>query len=156
MKPQDAGNAGQGGGAVLQGIGAIASGMAANAAGKYTRKVMRVNAANALNDGMEQGERIRTAARLQMGRQLVSQGGSGFQMGTGSALDALRESAINREVDLATTRRQSEMKAAGFTQQGNLARAQGKSAMIGGFISGAASFMDAASSVFGGAGGGAG
>lgn len=140
-------------GSVLQGVGAIQQGLAANAAGKYTRKVMKVNARNALNDGLEQQDRVRTEARLAMGRQIVAQGGSGFQVGTGSALDELRESAINREIDLATIRRQSTMKAKGFEQEGRLARAQGKSAMIGGFISGAASFMDAASSAFGGAGG---
>lgn len=153
MKPADAGNAGQSAGAVLQGVGSILGGIAANNAGKYTRKVMRINERNTLNDSVEQGARIRDAARIHMGRQLVEQGASGFQMGTGSALDALRESAIEREVDLATVRRQAKLKADGFRQQGDMARAQGKSAMIGGFISGAASFMDAASQAFGGAGG---
>lgn len=143
-------------GDVLQGVGAIQQGVAANAAGKYTRKMMVVNSSNTLNDGIEQGDRIRYAARQQMGRQAVSQGASGFQMGTGSALDALRESAINREIDLATVRRQSKTRADSFIQQGSLAYAQGKSAMIGGFISGAAHFMDAAASAFGGAGGGGG
>lgn len=147
-----AGQAMQSGGSALQGVGQIMGGLAANAAGKYTRKVMRVNSDNALRDGVEQADRIRSAAREVMGRQLVAQGSSGFQMGTGSALDELFSSAIEREIDLATVRRQSEMKALGYRQQGNLARAQGKSAMIGGFISGAASFMDAASGAFGGAG----
>jgi hypothetical protein len=85
-----------------------------------------------------------------MGRQLVGQSGGGFSVGTGSALDALFESQVAREVDLATVRRQATMKANGFRQEGDLARAQGKSAMIGGFISGAASFVNAASSAFGG------
>lgn len=141
-------------GDVLQGVGAIQQGAAANAAGKYTRKMMVVNSSNTLNDGIEQSDRIRTNARMQMGRQLVGQGGSGFQMGTGSALDALYESAINREIDLATVRRQSTTRANSFIQQGSLAYAQGKSAMIGGFISGAAHFADAAASAFGGPTGG--
>lgn len=150
MKPADAANGAQGGGAVLQAASSIVGGLAANASGKYTRKVMRANAQNTRYDAMEEGERIRTAARNAMGRQLVAQGGSGFAVGTGSALDALRESAIEREIDLATVRRRSTIKAEGYEQQGEIARAQGKSAMIGGFISGAASLMDAASSAFGG------
>lgn len=147
-----AGPAAQSGGAVMQGVGSIMGGIAANRAGKFTRKAMRVNERNAYGDGEEQASRIRDAARIEMGRQMVAQGASGFQMGTGSPLDALRESAINREVDLATIRRQTKMKGDGFVQQGEQARAEGKSALIGGIMSGAASFMDAASSAFGGAG----
>lgn len=153
MKDAGAGDAAAAGGSVLEGVGQIASGLAANASGKYTRKIMRQNAVNVAADGMEQGERIRTASRLSLGRQLVAQGGSGFAMGTGTALDELHESAIEREIDLATVRRQATMKGQGYIQQGDLARAQGKSAMIGGFISGAASFMKAASSAFGGGAG---
>jgi hypothetical protein len=136
----------------MKALGPIQEGLAANAAGKYTRKAMRVNAMNTAGDAAEEGARIRDAARMQMGRQLIAQGGSGFQTGTGSALDALRESAINREVDLATVRRQARIREQGFTQQGDLAAAQGHSAMIGGFISGAASVMDDAAKAFGGAG----
>lgn len=145
---------------VLQGTGSIVGGIAANNSGKYTRKAMRANAQNTRNDAVEEGDRIRTAARVAMGRQLVGQGGSGFAVGTGSALDELRESAIEREIDLATVRRRSGIKAAGFEQQGELARAQGKAAMWGGFLSGAASFMEgaekAATAAFSGGGSGAG
>lgn len=138
----------------MKAIGPIQQGLAADSAGKYTRKVMRVNAQNTYGDQVEQDSRIRDAARMQMGRQIVAQGASGFQVGTGSALDALRESAINREVDLATVGRQAKMRAAGFIQQGDLAAAQGHSAMIGGFMSGAAAIMDeAAKMAFGGGGG---
>lgn len=128
---------------VLTGVGSIQQGMAANSAGKYTKKVMKINAKSARGDALEARDRIRTEARRTMGRQIVAQGGSGFAIGTGSALDDLFESAIEREIDIATVRRQGEMKALGFQQQGDLARAQGKSAMIGGLISGAASFVEA-------------
>jgi hypothetical protein len=147
-----AGGATEAAGGVMGAAGSVLGGLAANEAGKYTRKVMRVNGQNAQRDGVEEAARIREAARLTMGRQLVAGGSSGFQMGQGSALDALHESAIEREIDLATVRKQATMKAQAFGQQGDQARAQGRSAMIGGFISGAAGLMDAASSAFGGAG----
>lgn len=143
-------------GDVMAGIGSIQQGIAAKSAGKYTRKVMKINAHNALNDSVEERDRIRYASRLQMGRQVIGQADSGFQLGTGSALDELRESAINREIDLATSRRAAGMKAAAFKQQGDMAYAQGKSAFIGGLISGAGHFMDAAADAFGGAAGGGG
>jgi hypothetical protein len=139
----------------LQGIGSIQQGIAAKSAGKYTRKVMRQNERNALNDGVEQSDRIRTAARIAMGRQLVAQGSSGFEMGTGSALDSLFESQVEREIDLATVRRQSKMKGNAYRQDGDLAYAQGKSAFYGGLISGAASFAEGAQKLASmGAGGG--
>jgi hypothetical protein len=134
---------------VLTGVGSIQQGMAARNAGKYTRSIMKQNGRNAENDGLEQRDRIRTASRIAMGRQLVAQGGSGFAMGTGSALDELRESATEREIDLATIRRQSAMKRQGFEQQGTLAAAQGRSAMISGMISGATSFIEAGEKAFG-------
>lgn len=132
-------------GSVVQGLGSIQQGRAAYASGKYTRKIMRENEKNTRGDGLEARDRIRTESRLALGRQITAQGGSGFQLGTGSALDALHESAIEREIDLATVRRQSEMKARGFHQQGDLAYFQGKQARTAGMISGAASFLEAGS-----------
>lgn len=140
----------------MKAVGQFTQGIAAYDAGKYSRKVMRVNARNRMNDGVAEQEQIRFAARQSMGRQLVAGGSSGFQLGTGSALDALFESAANREMDLALSRRRAESEAAGFRQSGDLAYAQGKSAMVGGMISGAATVMEQVSAAFGGgAGGGA-
>ena len=120
----------------MKAVGQFAGGISAYDAGKYTRRVMQTNAQNALNAGVSERDRIRVAARAAMGEQLVAQGGSGFQMGTGSALDALRESAINRELDFAVSRQRASMAAQGFKQQGDIAYAQGKAALAGGILSG--------------------
>jgi hypothetical protein len=120
----------------MKAVGQFAGGISAYDAGKYTRRAMQTNAQNAGNAGLEERERIRGAARAAIGQQLVDQGGSGFTMGTGSAIDALQQSAMNRELDLAVSRRNASMKAAGFEQQGQIAYAQGKAAMVGGIISG--------------------
>jgi hypothetical protein len=73
-----------------------------------------------------------------MGRQLVAQGGSGFQMGTGSALDALRESAINaRSISPRCGSKRDEGRRRSASKAISLER-KASSAMIGGFISGAA------------------
>lgn len=131
-------------GQVGEAVGDFTQGIAAYDAGKYTRRVMQINAQSALDQGVAQRERIRTQARMQMGQQLVDQGASGFQVGTGSALDALRESAINRELDLMTSRQNATLRANGYEQQGALAYASGYSSMVGGIISGAAKLADAA------------
>jgi hypothetical protein len=134
----------------MKAVGMFAQGISAFDAGKYTRKVMATNSQNALNDGVAERDRIRFAARQAMGQQLVDQGGSGFASGTGSALDALKESAISRELDFAVSRRRASMAAAGYKQQGDLAYAQGKSAMAGGILSGAAEIASEVAGAFGG------
>jgi hypothetical protein len=135
----------------------VAGGIASYDAGKYTRSAMNINARNVQTGSLAERDKIRLASRLQMGRQLNDQASSGFAVGTGSSIDALRESAINRELDLMTSHANADSKAATFTQQGTLAYAKGYSDMIGGFISGAATLMDdAAKAAAGGAGGGGG
>jgi hypothetical protein len=139
----------------MKAVGQFAGGIAAYDAGKYTRRVMRVNAQNAQNAGVAERDRIRTAARSAMGGQLVGQGGSGFQTGTGSALDALAQSAINRELDIAVSRQRAGMAADAFKQKGDLAYAKGKAAMAGGILAGAVTIAETIAGAYtGGAGGG--
>lgn len=123
-------------------IGSAVQGIAASDAGKYTRKVMRINERQALIDGVAIGDRIRAEARTRIGQQISEQGNSGFVPLEGSAFDAVRESAVNAETDILLARRGKQMEAIGFKAQGDLAYAQGYSAMSGAMINGAASLMD--------------
>lgn len=134
----------------------VAQGVAAYDAGKYTRKVMRINEHQAEVDGVAMGERIRSNVRQTIGRQIVAQGSSGFVPMEGTALDEIRESAINGELDVLTARREAKMRAIGFRTQGDLAYNQGYSAMTGGILAGAASLAEKAASAGSGGGGGGG
>jgi hypothetical protein len=140
----------------MKAVGMFAQGIASYDAGKYTRSAMQTNGQNAQNAGVMERDRVREAARISMGRQLVEQGGSGFAVGTGSGLDALHASAIARELDLSLSRAKASSAAAGFKQQGDLAYAQGKSAMAGGIISGAAEIASEVAGAMGGMPGGGG
>lgn len=141
----------------MKAVGQFAGGISAFDAGKYSRRVMQTNAANAENAGLQERDRIRGAARSAMGAQLVAQGGSGFQMGTGSPLDALRESAMNRELDFAVSRQKANMAATGFKQQGDIAYAKGKAELAGGILSGVETIAEEVASAYsGGAGAGGG
>jgi hypothetical protein len=131
----------------------FSQGIAAFDAGKYTRDVEKVNAQNIQNMGVSERDRVRYAARLQMGQQLVDQGGSGFSTGTGTALDALHASAINRELDFAMSRAKANGQMAEHLQKGRMAYNQGKSAMVGGIISGAAEIAQEVAGGFAGAAG---
>lgn len=140
----------------MKAVGMFAGGIAAYDAGKYTRSVMRTNAQNTLNAGVAERERVRIISRQQMGQQLVGQGGDGMAMGSGSALDALHESAINRELDLAMSRTKASSGATEYLQKGDLEYAKGKSAMASGIISGAAELASEVAGAVGGFGGGGG
>lgn len=123
-------------------IGKVVSGAAALEAGKFTRRVMRTNKANALRDGVAESSRLRDAARLAIGRQVAGLAGSGALPDTGSALDALTETAIESEIEIMTAERRAMARAQGFEVQGNVAYAQGYNQFVGGIFNGAASLID--------------
>ena len=104
-----------------------------------------------LRDGVATAERVRNQARMVQGEAIAAQGASGFQLGTGSAMDVLLENAINAEIDIMTARTRGEnARLAKRTEASNL-RAAGRMALVQGLIGAAASVgMGAASGAFGG------
>lgn len=123
----------------IQAGGSIVAGNAAYAAGKYNRDVANRNAQVLETDAAAEGEAARAEARQVMGEAIAAQGMSGFQIGTGSALEALRESAINAELDVQTIRRKGRTAADAQRASGTLSMMEGKAARTAGYISAAAS-----------------
>ena len=110
--------------------GQIISGVASQEAGKYTRAVMYANAKNQEADTQAEVERLRTSARLAMGQQVAGlAGGTGFNF-DGSALDAVRESGIESQLEILQTRRRGTLAAKGLRSQGEVANAAGYNQMI--------------------------
>lgn len=134
----------------MKAMGQFAEGIAAYDAGKFTKKVMQLNATHTERDGAAETSRLRDAARLSMGRQVAGLASSGFSESSGSAIDALRESAIESEMDIMNTRRRASLQAAGLRTQGALARNEGYSRMVGGIVSGAATMVEEAAKYGGG------
>jgi hypothetical protein len=123
---------------VLMAGGSILKGVSSFKAGKYNRAVANQNAHEALLEGTDQATRIRQAARIQLGRQFGAQAESGFMVNQGSAFGSLLESATNGELDAMDALRQARSRAAAYRAEGHAAFAEGKSALIGGVLSGAA------------------
>jgi hypothetical protein len=121
--------------------GSVFKGIAANNAGKFNQKVDEANATNALREGTAQVQRIRDASRLALGRQFGAQAESGFEVGTGSAIDSLMESATNAELDAMDARRQAQSRYSAYMLQGQQERRAGKNALIGGLIGAAGSLV---------------
>lgn len=119
--------------------GKVVSGIAGYETGKYNRKVARTRAIEEERAGAAAVARIRDGARIAIGQQLAAQGSNGFQMGSGSALDALTESQINATLDALNARQEATARARGLRVQGDIAYAQGYNSMVQGLIGAASS-----------------
>lgn len=121
------------GGSLLQGAGGYSAAQA-------NARADRANAEQTQIDATGQEQQVDMQARAKMGEQIAQQGAGGFQVGTGSNLDALTQSATNREMDLMNIRRQAQTKANAYTYQAGIAKMQGEAAVTKGLF-GAASAM---------------
>lgn len=121
--------------------GKMFQGIAANKAGKFNEKVDEANAINALREGTAQVQRIRDASRIALGQQVGAQAESGFEVGTGTAIDSLVESQTNAELDAMDAMRQARSRYNASMLEGQQARREGKNALISGLFGAAASVV---------------
>jgi hypothetical protein len=126
----------------VKAVGSLVNGAAGYEAGKYNKKVAEQNAISSEREGAAQVAQIREAARQAMGNQISAQAGNGFQIGTGSALDALTESQINATMDALNARREAQSRAIGYRVQGAQALAAGKNAYTAGMLNAASNVLD--------------
>lgn len=110
------------GGTGLKVIGGIVEGKAAEAAGAYNQAVAERSAVEAERAGAAKEADIREQVRRSVGAQIAQQGASGFQIGQGSALDALAESQVNGMLDALRVRREAAGQAQSARSQGVIAK----------------------------------
>jgi len=122
-------------GAVVKGVGGIS-------AARHNASTLRTQAREEEQLGQAQITQIRSQARTAMGRQVASFAESGFAPGTGTALNSLEESLMQREMDVMNTRRNAAGKATGLRSQAKMAMRQGVMGALG-------TAIDAASAVAG-------
>lgn len=118
----------------LQAAGQVIGGVGQYEAGKYNAKVANTQAIELERAGAGEEERVREAARMQMGSQITAQAGGGFQIGTGSALDALTQSQVNAALDALTIRREAAGRARAQRISGAIAKSQGENALVSGML----------------------
>jgi hypothetical protein len=105
------------GGNIVKGVGSFF-------AGQSNAKALRAASREELIAGAAQEAQIREVARKAIGEQVAGQFSNGFQGGTGSALDALRESAVNAAIDAMRVRREASLRAENLRKQGHQAAVQ--------------------------------
>ena len=128
----------------VQAFGNLVSGVAGYETGKANKKIAEINAVDAEREGAAEEERIRWAARAAMGQQIAAQGSNGFQIGTGSALDAIGESQINATLDALNARRRAAAQARSLRTGGAFAMSAGKNAMTAGLFGAASNLAQGA------------
>lgn len=114
-------------GKVVQGVGGLLQGNA-------NARALKRQSREELIAGAEEESRVRDAARATMGDQVAAQFSNGFQGGTGSALDALRESKINATLDALAIRRTAMGKARSLMTQAKQAKTEGRFALLSGIL----------------------
>lgn len=119
-------------GSLVQGVGGMIAGH------KNKKRAFAAGREEIRAAGEEERE-VRKNARRAIGAQLAAQWSNGLEGGTGSALDALRESQLEAALDAMEARRQGQSRNAAL-------RSQGKAAEREGYFSGASALLGAASS----------
>jgi hypothetical protein len=115
-------------------LGSIVQGVAGYRADKYNRAVAFGNAQAEVARGDEQALRLRNLGRLQLGQQIGAQAESGFEIGTGTAIDSLMESATQHELDAMDAKYEAESRARSYRLSGAAANREGKQALLSGIV----------------------
>lgn len=129
------------GSTVLQATGALGEGKAGYKSGMYDAAVAEENARLATLDGAMRESAIRREGRQIDGEMIAAMGASGVQLGTGSALEVLRESAYNNELDALTERYNAAAEARGYRLDAARSRAGAKDARKAGFLRAGAAIL---------------
>jgi hypothetical protein len=120
-------------GSLVQGAGGLM-------AGQHNSKALRAQGREELRAAGESERELRKDARRKIGAQLAAQWGNGMEGGTGTSLDALRESELEAVLDAREVRRQGTSRAASLRSQAKQEERQGYFAAAEGLLGAASGF----------------
>jgi hypothetical protein len=116
---------------------ALYSGARQNQADKFNAGVMQTEQKAAIDQGVAQENLVRRAGREALGKESAAFAGAGVGSGVSSGI-ALRESAVNQELDALNTRYKAQFTGYGYGIESQLLRRQGDEALAsGGLLAGA-------------------
>lgn len=150
------------GSTALSAMGSIQQGQAAAASANYNAKVADMNAQiserrarDALERGKVEEQKKRTQAQQVLGQQRAAMAANGVDIGFGSPLDTLVDTATLGEVDALTIRSNSareaydyKVQAANGRADANLSRMNAKSASTGGYLNAASTILTGAGNAY--------
>lgn len=118
----------------LAAAASVVKGVAGFQAGKANAQAARAEARGQINAGVAQEADIRAQARRSAGQAIAATGANGGGLGTGSALDLLREVQLESGLDRLRVRREAANRAAGLRAQAANSKRQGLFDLVGGVI----------------------
>jgi len=153
-------------GAIQQGNAQAAAMQAQANAATYNAQVADMNAKiedrrarDALERGQEEEQRLRLQAAQLQGRQRAAMAANGVDLGFGSPLDTILDTAVMAERDALRVRRAAaneaydfDMRATNMRADANLGRMNAASSRAGASAARTAGYLNAAGTVLGGAG----
>lgn len=125
-------------GQALQAGGGLIRGIAGFQTGKANARFARAEARAAVRQGVAESDDIRMQARRVAGEAIAAMGGHGAQIGTGSALDVLRDIEVESGLDRMRVQARAHNTAQARNAQAKLYRRQGAWNLIAGVADGAA------------------
>jgi len=151
------------GSAVVGGIGAVYSANASASASRYNAQVAQMNATlseRRAKDALARGAAAEQQKRLEVaqlrGRQLAAAGANGVDVGFGSPLDAMIDTATLGELDALTIRRNAARESYDFQVQAvngradaALSNANAANTLTGGYLNAAGNILGQGSSAYG-------
>ncbi|NLS27929.1 hypothetical protein S2M10_29310 [Sphingomonas sp. S2M10] len=127
--------------------GKIVEGIGARDAAYAQGQALDENARLSVLAGEQQGWQTRLQERRQTGEMLSAQGGSGVQMGTGTAADLIAENSYQRELEILGIRQKAVRQANNYTTQANDTRAAGRAALTGSIFSAVSGALNSVSAM---------
>lgn len=124
----------------MQVAGALLGGIAGNSAARSEARTLDENGRLSLLAGEQEAAQTLREERQVSGEAIAAMAGNGTMVGTGSALDIIRQNAIEREVEIGNIRARARAEDRNYRQAASDRRFAGRQALIG-------SLFDAAGSV---------
>lgn len=147
------------GGTIIDAVAAKKAGTAAKELAEFNAEIAERQAADALILGREEENRFRAGVRGLIGRQKAGFAGQNIDLGVGTPVDVVADSAFIGELDVITIKTNAARAAWGYTVQAENFRRGGNAATTSANFSVASSILGGATSLLAlrlGMGGGAG
>lgn len=125
--------------------GSIIQGVAGLKAGNRNARRLNEQAREEQRTSAAEIRTLKDEARSVIGEQLAAQVSGGFLGGTGTALDALRQSQIEAAMDVMELRRQGELRARALRTEARDAKRAGRFALLEGVLGAASGAMKSSS-----------
>jgi hypothetical protein len=125
----------------VKAVGGVVQGISQQKAYNAAAAVDDQNSSNALTQGAFDQLDIEKRLRATQGEALAATAGNGVEVGTGSALDLLKQNAVNAQMDILSRKYEAALTAKNYSDKAAGERKAGRGALFGGILNAGASIL---------------